>query len=212
MMKKQNFYALLVIAIMITTAIVSLFYLTAEIAIQWNENGVSSTASKSLVFAFPALSVIFYLLHKTNNKDESVRNDFVSLLIPVFLLSTQLLITLNALGYINMICINYQLIQTLALLIVGLLMTVCGNSLPKFAKNYYNGVKSSWAYESDNLWTKTQRFAGKIWFFSGLVIMILSIIRWEGISIITLCIILNVIFVPRVYSKFLYDRVKANKN
>lgn len=59
---------------------------------------------------------------------------------------------------------------------------------------------------------KTQRFAGKVWFISGLAIMLLSFIQWVGVTVLALGIIFVVIVVPRVYSTAKYKKAYSNKN
>lgn len=184
-MKRQN---IIITGVMLFTAVVSLFYLPAELAIQWNENGVSGTASKFLILLFPALGALFPVLRREK-----------CLLVPLLLFAAQGVITLNALGYIDMLSLNYRLMQTIVLLLIGLLLCVCGNYLPKFPQNLYRGVKTPLAYGGQ--WTKTQRFAGKLWFVSGLGIMLLSFVPWEGVGIAALCIVLGVIILPRVVVK-----------
>lgn len=212
-MKKQTFISTIIVTfVMLVVATVSLFYLPAEIAIQWNENGVSSTASKFLVLIFPALNTVFIILHNQKIKGDTSQFDFISLFISLVIFAAQSIVTLNALGQIDMLSLNYGLLQTVALLVAGLIICVCGNHIPKFTKNYYCGVKSSFAFNDNDLWTKTQRFAGKVWFISGLAIMLLSFIQWKGIAFLALGIILIVIIVPRIYSSLKYQKVYGDKN
>lgn len=204
-MKKQNITSTVIVtSVMLIVAIVSLFYLPSEIAVQWNENGVSGTASKFLVLIFPALNVVFIVLSNQKSKEDTGKFNFISLFVTLVLFAGQSIITLNALGRIDMLSLNYGLLQTVALLVVGLVICVCGNHIPKFAQNYYCGVKSAFVYSNSDLWTKTQRFAGKVWFISGLAIMLLSFVQWKGMAFLVLAIILVVIIVPRIYSRLHY--------
>ena len=212
-MKKQNIVSTIIVtSVMLIVAIVSLFYLPSEIAVQWNENGVSNTASKFLVLIFPALNVVFIVLNNQKSKEDTGKFNFISLFVALVLFAAQSIITLNALGQLDMLSLNYGLLQTVALLVVGLIICVCGNHIPKFAQNYYCGVKSAFAYNDSDLWTKTQRFAGKVWFISGLAIMLLSFIQWNGMAFLALGIILIVIIVPRIYSRLQYHKVCGDKN
>lgn len=212
-MKKQNIiFTIIVTFVMLIVAIISLFYLPTEIAVQWNENGVSSTASKFLVLIFPALNVVFIILHNQKDKENTSKFDFIIFLVSLILFAAQIMITLNALGHIDMLSLNYGLMQTAALLVVGLTICVCGNHIPKFAKNYYCGMKTAFTSHDNDLWTKTQRFAGKVWFVSGLVIMLLSFIQWKGIAALALGIILIMIVVPRIYSASQYQKTHGDKN
>lgn len=209
-MKIQNILSTIIVtSVMLITALVSLFYLPADLAVQWNESGVSSTASKFLILKFPALSAVFLILHRQKSKENTGKIDVVSLLVSLFLFAAQSIITLNALEYINMVSLNYQLLQTLALLVVGLIICVCGNLIPKFVDKDQSGVKAAFAYSNIDLWTKTQRFTGKLWFVSGLVIMLLSFVQWKGVAILVLCIVLCIILFPRVYSRMQYNKDKG---
>lgn len=207
MNRQNNISVMIVIFVMFLSAVVSLFYLPEKIAVQWNENGVSNTASKFLILAFPALSAVFIVIHN-NSKESTKKSNCISLIVSLVLFAVQGIVTLNALGYINMLYANYQLIQTISILITGLIICVCGNYMPKFISNYYCGVKVSHAYDNSDLWTKIQRFAGKLWFISGLVIMMFSFIQWNGISVLVLCIILCLVIIPRIYARNQYIRSK----
>ena len=99
-----------------------LFYLPAEIAAQWNENGISSTASKFIVLIFPALNLVFIILHNQKSRVDISKSDFISLFTTLVLFAAQSIITLNALGQIDMLSLNYGLLQTVALLVVGLMI------------------------------------------------------------------------------------------
>ena len=212
-MKKQTVIPTIIVTIvMLIVAIVSLFFLPTEIAVQWNENGVSSTASKFLILIFPVLNAVFIILHNKKNNEDARKIDFISLFVSLVLLAAQSIITLNSLGKIDMLSINYGFLQTVILLVVGLIICVCGNYIPKFAKNYYCGVKSAFAFNDNDLWTKTQRFAGKVWFISGLVIMLLSFCQWKGIAFLALGIVLIVVVVPRIYSRMQYQKIYYIKN
>lgn len=208
MKMKKNIPVVTVTSVMLILAVVSLFYLPEEIAVQWNEDGVSNTASKFLILAFPVLSAVFIVIHNKNGDEITEKSGLISLIVSLVLFAVQGIVILNALGYINMLYADYRLIRTVSLLVTGLIICVCGNYLPKFINNYYCGVKVSCAYDNSDLWTKTQRFAGKLWFISGLIIMMISFVQWNGISVLALCIILCLIVVPRIYGRNQYIRSK----
>lgn len=208
MNKQNNISVMIVTFVMFLSAIVSLFYLPEEIAVQWNENGVCNTASKFLILAFPVLSAVFIVIHNKNSDENTKKSTFISLIISLILFAVQSIVILNALEYINILYANYQLIQTVSILITGLIICICGNYLPKFINNYYCGMKVSCAYDNSDLWIKIQRFSGKLWFISGLVIMILSFVQHKEISLIVLCIIFCMIIIPRIYGINQYSKNK----
>ena len=45
-------------------------------------------------------------------------------------------------------------------LVMGVLLIVLGNAMPKARKNALYGVRNSWSMSSDEVWRKSQRFGG----------------------------------------------------
>ena len=54
----------------------------------------------------------------------------------------------------------------------GLLFATIGNLMPKIAQNKTFGIKIHWTIVNEANWNATHRFAGKIWFFTGLAFII----------------------------------------
>ena len=183
-----------------------------EIAVQWNQDGISGTASKYLVFVFPALELLVLFLQSAKPEvpeDAGLQQKGVGIVIPLLILGAQCVIVCNGLWYINVLSINLQFLQTSALLIAGLVIAYFGNKLPKFTRNLFCGIKTPYAYANDDLWTKTQRFAGKVWFGSGLILILLSLIPWAGAAFVAFAVIVLMILLPRLYSKRIYHELES---
>ena len=54
-------------------------------------------------------------------------------------------------------------------ILMGLMFTIIGNYLPKCRQNTTIGIKVVWALNNEENWNATHRFAGKLWFVSGLI-------------------------------------------
>ena len=54
-------------------------------------------------------------------------------------------------------------------ILMGLIFTIVGNYLPKCRQNTTIGIKVIWALNNEENWNATHRFAGKLWFVSGLI-------------------------------------------
>jgi len=54
-------------------------------------------------------------------------------------------------------------------ILMGLMFTIIGNYLPKCRQNTTIGIKVIWALNNEENWNATHRFAGKLWFVSGLI-------------------------------------------
>lgn len=214
-MKKTLIYPLLLTILTLLIAGVSVFFLPEEIAVQWNQDGISGTASRYLVFIFPALELLVLFLQSSKPEvpeNADLQQKSVGIAIPLLLLGAQCVIVCNGLGLINILSVDLQFFQSIALLIVGSVIAYWGNKLPKFTRNLVCGVKTPYAYANDDTWTKTQRFAGKIWFGSGLALILLSLFPWAGVTAIALVIIILMVLLPRLYSRQIYQkRTGSNK-
>ena len=85
--------------------------------------------------------------------------------------------------------------------LVGLLLTIVGNYLPKCKQNYTIGIKIPWTLNSEENWNRTHRFAGWIWLLGGIVIMLTG---FFGGFWIFFGVVLLMVIVPCVYSYILH--------
>ena len=58
---------------------------------------------------------------------------------------------------------------------VGCLCVVMGNYMPKTRQNAAFGLRTNWSLKSEKSWTKSNRFAGRLFLFGGLVIIATSL-------------------------------------
>lgn len=73
-------------------------------------------------------------------------------------------------------------------LFLGLLFVITGNYLPKCKQNHTIGIKVKWALLDEENWNATNRFAGKVWVITG-ILLLASCFLGEGI-VFYACIIL----------------------
>lgn len=88
---------------------------------------------------------------------------------------------------------------------LGLFFILFGNYMPKCKQNHTIGIKVVWALRNEENWNKTHRFAGKLWFFGGIVILASLLIPFEAGMAVFFVILLILAFAPMIYS-YLYYR------
>ena len=64
-------------------------------------------------------------------------------------------------------------VSTVVVSLCGVLFAVMGNILPKVKSNFFMGIKNPWTLSDPEVWNRTHRLAGKLFFFGGLVIFAL---------------------------------------
>ncbi|KYH35488.1 immunity protein SdpI [Clostridium tepidiprofundi DSM 19306] len=90
-------------------------------------------------------------------------------------------------------------------IIVGIILIIIGNYLPKCKRNSIIGVRNKWSLKNDLLWSKSNRFGGVCFIISGLIIIIQSFLI-KGIlsTVVMLSILILSGIVSCVYSYKIY--------
>ncbi len=208
-MKKIKTITWIIIAITFLIAIIGVIFLPDEIAVQWNDQGVSNEGSKYILLYLPFISLVICVAYMSIAK---TLRYIVPLVTSIFILICEAIILVNAFGLINITHIGTPTsnlwIGRIISIIVGIVIMIIGNRLPKIVMNYYIGVKTPWAMNNNDIWTKTQRFAGKLWFTVGLILIGLAFLPAEiGHTGRVLCLI-AIAILPRIYSYQLFDKQK----
>ncbi|MEP6616325.1 MAG: SdpI family protein [Ginsengibacter sp.] len=91
--------------------------------------------------------------------------------------------------------------------LMGLLFAFIGNYLNTIKPNYFAGLRLPWTLSSDSNWRKTHQLAGKLWFWGGLSVAILSLIIPSPWSVIIFFFIMAVmVIIPIVYSYLIFKK------
>lgn len=94
--------------------------------------------------------------------------------------------------------------------LLGILLIVLGNYLPKTKLNATVGVRTPWSMQNDIVWAKSNRFGGMAGVFSGLVIIIQALlIKGMTSTLITVGIIVLFAIISTIYSYYIYKNLKT---
>ncbi len=208
-MIKKHWKLLLVTSIIILLPIVAGVVLwnqlPEQVPIHWNANGeIDGWSSKVFfVFGMPGLMLAFQWLctlgtgadpKKANHPEKILQ--LVLWIIPV--LNTVLsVITYGA-------ALGQQVrMEVVMPVLIGLILAIVGNYLPKCKQNYTIGIKIPWTLNSEENWNKTHRFAGWLWSICGIVIMLTGFL---GGFWIFFGVVLVMVLAPCVYSYMLHRK------
>jgi uncharacterized membrane protein len=113
------------------------------------------------------------------------------------LLATFLAIHATVLG----VALGYAVpMGTVVPLIIGLLLIVLGNVLPRARPNWWFGVRTPWTLSSDRVWARTHRLAGHAMFFAGLAFVAMAFVDAPWASTVLVVAIVGSLLAPVVYS------------
>jgi uncharacterized membrane protein len=208
-MIKKHWKLLLVTSIIILLPIVAGVVLwnqlPEQVPIHWNANGEIDGWSSKIFFVFgmPAIMLAFQWLctlgtgadpKKANHPEKILQ--LVLWIIPV--LNTVLsVITYGA-------ALGQQVrMEVIMPVLIGLILAIVGNYLPKCKQNYTIGIKIPWTLNSEENWNKTHRFAGWLWTIGGIIIMLTGFV---GSFWIFFVIIFLMVLTPVLYSYILHRK------
>ena len=156
------------------------------------------------VFGLPLILVVFQWLCtvgslKMDPKAENLEGKVFSL---VLWITPVLSIVMNALVYCTALGMDMN-VQIIVPLLIGLLMVIIGNWLPKCKPTWTLGIKLPWTLAAENNWNRTHRFAGPVWVVCGMVIMLCALIGGAFLWVMPATFVV-MIAAPTVYSYLLF--------
>lgn len=208
--KHENIKLWILFVVTLIIGVVSYSYLPEQIPIHFDSAGnVDNYGGRIYIFLAPAI-ILFMIItaEVARNVDpkKSSYNKFNKQYYLIFFLVSILMfgIQLYTLAFsMNMKILNISILMPFA---VGLLFTIIGNSMPKFKQNFYAGIRTSWALADEEVWFKTHRFGGKVWFIGGILMMVSSIMPEYLKTIVFFGVVILLCVVPMVYSYIVYKK------
>ena len=89
---------------------------------------------------------------------------------------------------------------------VFILIAILGNYMGTIRPNYFVGIKVPWTLNSDEVWIRTHKLAGRLWFWGGITgVLSLLFIKDPVFSLVP--ILLIIVIVPIIYSYFIYQKI-----
>lgn len=202
------------IAVAVTFATSMLLYpgMPDPVPSHWNAAGeVDGYMAKPWMMAVLFGSVlmtwgIFKLVLRLSRKDDPERDvapilSAVQAVSVVFMCGVTELVLLAASGFTD-------LVPKFLPAGIGLLFVYVGITLGKVARNRYLGIRTPWSMVNDDIWHRTNRFAGWCFVASGIALIALSLSGERPLTvpvIVTLVAVLAVL--PTAYSYLLYRRL-----
>lgn len=179
--------------------------LPEQIPTHWNASGeVDGWSSKAFtIFGLDALMLaIHWLCVLGTAADPKKANHSDKVLHLVLWVTPILSVVLYAITYAT--ALGHALpIERIMPAILGLVFAIIGNYLPKCKQNYTIGIKIPWTLNSEENWNRTHRFAGHVFFVSGLVILFTGF--FGGFWVFG-AVALVMVFAPILYSYFLHRK------
>jgi uncharacterized membrane protein len=210
-MKTRNIQILIVGLILVSflTGAYLYLYMPEKMASHWDSNGgVNGYMPKLLgLFLLPVISAILFLAFmlipkidplKANIEKFRGHFDVFILLLFVFLFYIYMLTMLWNMGY------RFNIIQLLAPAL-GMVIYYAGVMTENAKQNWFIGVRTPWTLNSEVVWDKTNKLAGKLFKGAGVLAAMGFVFPKYAIFFILIPVILAAVY-PIVYSYKKYQQ------
>jgi uncharacterized membrane protein len=189
-MKKSLWFCISVFAfeLIISTCIYPT--LPQTIPMHWNLNGVADGfGGRWTIYLIPIITapVIFlfygfmtYLMHKNENIRRSKGIIAIVLVLMQVIFACEFVwLILKVKGSLP----EMFTIDKITFAIMGMVLMILGNYMPKIKQNAFLGIRTPWALKDPVVWQKSQRFGGMLFITAG-VLFILSLLLPPYLNII----------------------------
>ncbi|MGE6259254.1 SdpI family protein [Heyndrickxia sporothermodurans] len=201
------------IAIIVGTIMIWIFsfpHLTAEIPVHWGLKGeIDRYESKqATMFSLIGIMVLTYsattFLPKIDPKKENDKlfKRGYTFLVNFFLL---LFFIMNCFAIIGGYGYNIPS-GSLGIILIGAIFIVLGNFFQLIRSNFFFGIRTPWTLSSDVVWIKTHRFAAKLLFVFGFIIILSSILPISWTDFLVLGIICVSVLSTISYSYLVFKK------
>ena len=208
-MIKKNLKTLIVTSILIVLPVLAGIILwdrlPEQMATHWNAAGdIDGWTSKPFtVFGLPLILLAAQWLCVLGTlADPKKENHPTKILHLVLWIIPVLSLVLGAITYATALGKTVR-VEVIMPILIGLILAIIGNYMPKCKQNYTIGIKIPWPLNSEENWNRTHRFTGWLWTFSGIVVMLTG---FFGGFWIFLIIVLLMVLAPILYSYLLFRK------
>ncbi len=182
--------------------------LPEQMAIHWGISGDPDGFAPT-AFAVLALPIILLIMNWVciliTSLDKKNGNQNPKIINATFWIMPVLSLYVNGIIYATAFGMDVD-IKLIVAPLIGIGLIVIGNILPKSTLNRTFGIKIKWTLASEENWTATHRFAGKLWVICGLVSLLGVFFSDIYLMIFLPVLLLIVVVVPTVYSYRLYKK------
>lgn len=205
---RDNIKLWVIFAVSLVIAIISYNYLPEIIPIHFDAAGnVDNYADRIYIFLTPAINLGMIVLAEVAKKVDPKKDAYDKFNKQYYLIFFLVSLLMLAIELYTIAFTKYEGIFNISIIMpfaVGLLFAVLGNIMPKFKQNFYAGIRTSWTLSDSDVWYKTQRLGGKVWFAGGILMMISAILPTPIKMVLFFTVVAAITIIPIVYSYIVY--------
>lgn len=186
-----------------------------KVPTHWNAQGeIDAYSSKTFAaLFFPLLTIAMYLLMLFLPKTDPFKENYQYFEKQYYFIRLMLVLMFAGIFFFTFLAtIGYKLnIMYFTVPFLSLFFIIVGAFMPKIKKNWFVGIKTPWTLQSDEVWLKTHKLAGKTMIVGGILAFFTVFLKSETAFSFFITIVLVSALLPVVYSYFIYRKLGLSK-
>lgn len=215
--KKIIFYILMFLPLVVV--LIALQFLPEQIPAHYDfDNQVTRWGSKYEALIFPVITVLlgYFMLGMakfSSKQEENGRNNenvcivagIVSLALFNAMTGYFLYTDFHSIENLSSIALD---INQLLFGLLGVLMIISGNIMPKLRMNSIAGLRTIWSMKNETTWKKSQRFGGISFIIGGVIIIIVCLLTkgvscfWWAMGIVAILLVVDTFYTYTLSKKY----------
>lgn len=215
--KKIIFYILMFLPLVVV--LIALQFLPEQIPAHYDfDNQVTRWGSKYEALIFPVITILlgYFMLGMSklsSKQEENGRNNenvciiagIVSLALFNAMTGYFLYTDFHSIENLSSIALD---INQLLFGLLGVLMIISGNIMPKLRMNSIAGLRTIWSMKNETTWKKSQRFGGISFIIGGVIIIIVCLLTkgfscfWWAMGIVAILLIVDTFYTYTLSKKY----------
>lgn len=210
---KKHLFPIAIIALTIVVWAIAYPKLPAEVPTHWGFNGeVNGYSSKlNAMLTQIGIMVLLYFSVTFLPKIDPRRKNYKYFSSSYTMIYNSLLVLFFGLNlFVILYALGYDIpMSSFGTVFVGIIFIVLGNILQRVRSNFFLGLRTPWTLSNDEVWRKTHRMGGRLFFVSGIILLFATFLSGAVKEYLIIAIIAIVIVVPYVYSYLLFKKLSS---
>ena len=207
---KKHVFPIIMIGLTILAWVIAFPKLPQEVPIHWSLTGEANGFSSKLGAMFTQIGImtLLYVSVAFLPKIDPRKANY-----PLFSKGYQIIYNslLTIFFVLNIITIliglGYDIpMATMSTLIIGAIFIVMGNFMQLVRSNFFIGIRTPWTLSNDEVWKKTHRFGGKIFFGGGVIMILATFLPSVWKETVLIIVIVVTVAAPYAYSYWQFKK------
>lgn len=188
------------------------FMMPMVVPMHWNsEWQIDGYGSRYMMLIFALLPLVVYYGMELTKRIDPKKKDFQNKEKTYDLFQCGLSLFFIALGFFLECMVLFPQLNgnILMMVLLGGMLVLMGNYMPRIPQNYFLGIKTPWTLANEYVWNKTHKIGGYSFVILGIIFIIGGLLDLSFMYVVVIMLVVDVIIVYG-YSYYVYKKTGEN--